>query len=86
MTPIQDVLHRILWDPGFGNAHFVVGYYDRVLRRVVRVSFERIILERGQHFSFDLVQRDGEARMIPFHRVREVTRNGELVWQRPVAA
>lgn len=86
MVPIQDVLHRILWDGDFGNAHFVIGYDDRVLKRVVRVSFERIILERGQHFSFDLVQRDGQARMIPFHRVREVTRNGELVWQRPAPA
>jgi len=86
MTPIQDVLHRILWDGDFGNAHFVIGYHDRVLNRVMRVSFERIVLERGQHFSFDLVQRDGEARMIPFHRVREVLRNGELIWQRPAPA
>ena len=83
MTPIQDILHRILWDLDFGNAHFVIGYHDRVLQRVVRVSFERVILERGQHFSFDVVQRDGEPRMIPFHRVREVLRNGELIWQRP---
>ena len=83
MTPIHDIIHRIMWDAEFGNAHFVIGYYDRVFKRIVRVSFERISLERGQHFGFDLIGSDGEARMVPFHRVREVVRNGELVWSRP---
>lgn len=82
MTPIHELLHRILWDADYGNAHFSVGYYDRVFDRVVRVSFERLRLERGQHFSFEVIGRDGVARMVPFHRVREVTRNGEVVWRR----
>ena len=85
MTPIHEVLNRILWDAQFGNADFVIGYYDRVFGRVVRVSFERLILERGQHFSFDLVGKDGVARMVPFHRVREVARNGVIVWRRSPA-
>jgi uncharacterized protein (UPF0248 family) len=83
MTPIHEVINRIIWDAEFGNAHFVIGYYDRVFKRIVRVSFERIRLEPGQHFGFDLIGSDGEARMVPFHRVREVVRNGELVWSRP---
>lgn len=82
MTPIQDILHRILWDAEFGNAHFTIGYADRVLGRIVHISFERVRLERGQHFAFEVVGRDEVARMVPFHRVREVLRNGELVWQR----
>ncbi|HBF52068.1 MAG TPA: DUF504 domain-containing protein [Massilia sp.] len=83
MTPIQDLLHRIVWDLDFGNAHFVIGYHDRRFDRIVRVTFERVNLARGQHFSFDVIGNDGNTRMIPFHRVREVTRNGELIWQRP---
>lgn len=86
MTPIHDVINRIIWDTEFGNADFVIGYYDRVFKRVVRVSFERIRIERGQHFGFDLIGHDGEARMVPFHRVREVSRNGELVWRREAPA
>lgn len=82
MTPIHELLNRIVWDPGFGNAHFVIGYYDRVFDRVVRISFERIRLEPGRHFSFEAVGKDGVARMIPFHRVREVSRNGQLIWRR----
>ena len=86
MTPIHEVINRIIWDAEFGNAHFVIGYYDRVFKRVVRVSFERIRIERGQHFGFDLIGSDGEARMVPFHRVREVVRNGVPVWSRQAPA
>lgn len=82
MTPIHELVNRIMWDTEFGNADFVIGYDDRVFKRVVRVSFERIRIERGQHFGFDLIGSDGEARMVPYHRVREVARNGVLVWSR----
>ncbi|QNA90084.1 DUF504 domain-containing protein [Massilia sp. Dwa41.01b] len=86
MTPIQDILHRILWDNDFGNAHFTIGYYDRVWNRIVHISFERIVMDKGQHFSFDLIGRDGVARMIPYHRVREVLRNEVVVWRRRAPA
>ena len=82
MTPIQDVLHRIQWDPEFGNARFMIGYYDRVDDEIIRVPFQRIHLARGEHFSFDVVDEDGTTRMVPFHRVREVWRNGALIWER----
>ncbi|MDB5747720.1 MAG: hypothetical protein JWP72_2568 [Massilia sp.] len=82
MTPIHELLNRIVRDLEFGNAHFVIGYYDRVFGRIVRVTFERINLERGQHFSFEVVGNDGAARMVPFHRVREVARNGQVIWRR----
>jgi uncharacterized protein (UPF0248 family) len=82
MTPIQDILHRILWDPHYGAAPFTIGYYDRREKRVVRISFERIRVESGNHFSFDIEDKYGNTRMIPFHRVREVWRDDALIWQR----
>jgi uncharacterized protein (UPF0248 family) len=84
MTPIQDLLHRIQWDPQFGQGRFVVGYYDRVRGGIVRVPFQRLSFHSGDRFSFDLVAEDGSARMVPLHRVREVWRNGQLIWQRTV--
>jgi uncharacterized protein (UPF0248 family) len=30
MTPIQQLLNRILWDEEFGRGDFAVGIYDRV--------------------------------------------------------
>jgi uncharacterized protein (UPF0248 family) len=84
MTPIQDLLHRIQWDPQFGQGAFVVGYYDRVRADIVRVPFQSLSFNSGEHFSFDLVDEDGAVRMVPLHRVREVWRNGQLIWQRTV--
>lgn len=84
MTPIQDLFHRIQWDQEFGKAEFVIGYLDRVGHRIVRVPFQRVHLARGAHFSFDVMEDDGSLHMVPFHRVREVWRGGELIWQRQV--
>jgi uncharacterized protein (UPF0248 family) len=82
MMPIQDLLHRIRWDPEFGKGEFEIGYDDHVARCVVRVPFRRVRLERGEHFAFDAVEDDGSTHMVPFHRVREVWRDGKLIWQR----
>lgn len=82
MIPIHKLLHRIQWDPDFGKADFMIGYYDRLDDRIIRVPFQRIHLARGEHFSFDLIADDGVVHMVPFHRVREVWRNGALIWQR----
>jgi uncharacterized protein (UPF0248 family) len=84
MTPIQDILHRIVWDPAFGTGSFVIGYRDRLRERIVRIPFERVVLGEGSRFSFDVVGRDGVARMIPYHRVREVLRDGKVIWRRHV--
>lgn len=82
MIPIQDLLHRIQWDTEFAKGEFVVGYYDRVDHRIVRVPFRRMHFEHGEHFSFEAVEDDGTLHSVPLHRVREVWRNGELIWQR----
>jgi len=60
----------------------MIGYYDRVDVKSVLVPFRR--LARGDHFSFDVDTEEGTMQMVPFHRVREVWRNGELIWQRRV--
>ena len=86
MIPIQDLLHRIQWDSEFGNAEFVLGYYDRVENRIVRVPFRRVHFEKGEHFMFEAVEDDGSVHSVPLHRAREVWRNGELVWHREAVA
>jgi len=83
MIPIHQLLHRIRWDPEFGRAEFVIGYYDRVRRCVVRVPFGRMQFGPGDHFSFTAVEADGSVHDVPLHRIREVYRDGELIWQRP---
>jgi uncharacterized protein (UPF0248 family) len=82
MIPIQDLLRRIHWDAEYAKAEFEVGYYDRVDDRIVRVPFRRVHFEKGEHFSFEAVEDDGTVHSVPLHRVREVWRNGELIWHR----
>ena len=83
MITIRSILDRIRWDPEFGRGEFTIGYYDRIERRVVNVPFARIHLVPGNHFSFTAVEADGSAHEVPLHRVREVYRDGRLIWQRP---
>lgn len=83
MIPIQDLLNRIRWDPEFGKSRFEIGYYDRVLKTIIRVPFNTLQFEPGDHFSFDLTDALGEVHSIPYHRVHEVYRDGHLIWNRP---
>lgn len=82
MILIQDLLNRIRWDKDFGRGNFEIGYYDRVEDRIITVPFQQIQFKAGDHFSFFLIGPDGEAYSIPFHRVREVYKDGRLIWER----
>ncbi|HKJ10667.1 MAG TPA: DUF504 domain-containing protein [Gammaproteobacteria bacterium] len=82
MIPIQELLNRIRWDPAFGAADFTIGYYDRVEERILRVPLSRLWVEPGDHFAFQLMDAEGEQHSVPLHRIREVYRNGELIWHR----
>lgn len=82
MIPIQDLLHRVQWDPEFGKSEIVVGYHDRLSGAVVRVPLRRIRFPSGEHFAFEAVEDDGSAHDVPLHRVREVWRDGKLIWHR----
>lgn len=83
MISIKDLLSRIRWDPDFGRGSFVVGYEDHVAGRIVRVPLAAIRVGDGEWFSFSTVEDHGAERSIPYHRVREVLRDGVVIWHRP---
>jgi uncharacterized protein (UPF0248 family) len=82
MIPIQDLLSRIRWDPEFGKGRFEIGYYDRLDGRIVVVPLQELHFQEDEHFSFQLVDEDGITHTIPLHRIKQVYRNGELIWHR----
>ncbi len=82
MITIHELLNRICWDRKFGKGIFEIGYYDRMERKIIRVSFEKVLLEKGNHATFQLMDVNGELQTIPFHRVREVYKDGDLIWSR----
>lgn len=83
MIPIHRLLQRVRWDPEFGRAEFEIGYYDRVKRCIVRVPLGAVEFGAHDPSSFTAVEADGSVHDVPLHRIREVYRNGELIWQRP---
>ena len=82
MMPIGELLNRIRWDRDFGAASFEIGYLDHLRHAVVRIPFQAIRIEPGNRFSFQFENEDGEVLSIPLHRVREVYRDGSLIWKR----
>lgn len=82
MQPIHELLARIRHDPDFGSACFEIGYFDRHQGSVHRVALQELTFPEGQGRVFELVDAVGVVRRIPFHRVREVYRDGKLVWNR----
>jgi len=82
MTPIHEVLSRIRWDAALASSRFVIGYWDRVAGKVRYVDLRKIGWDADNSTFFDLMDEEGVAHSIPFHRVREVWQDGNLVWQR----
>jgi uncharacterized protein (UPF0248 family) len=82
MITIEALLQRIRWDPQFGQGRFTIGYHDRLQRRLITVPLEQIHVEPGNRFSFTAVEADGTVHDVPFHRVREVHRDGVCIWRR----
>jgi uncharacterized protein (UPF0248 family) len=84
MTPIHELLNRIRWDKKFGQGQFEIGYYDRIEGAVHRVALREIVFPEEERRAFELVDESGVVHRIPFHRVREVIKDGQIIWQRPV--
>ena len=82
MQPIHELLNRIHWDPEFGRGSFEIGYYDRIDEKIIRVPFNEVTQMEGNKFFFHVFDEDNIAHCIPMHRVREVYKDGELIWKR----
>lgn len=82
MIPIQDLLHRIRWDPAWRGGRFDIGYLDRVAGTVVRVPIASIQFDNITPGSLACVDPDGRTARIPIHRIRVVWRDGAVIWER----
>jgi len=83
MIPIQDLLHRILWDREFGRGEFTLGYYDRIEHELILVPLRDIEFPKDSPGVFELIDHEGVTHTIPLHRVKVVYRSGVRIWQRP---
>jgi len=81
--PIHELLNRIHWDPGFAKGNFELGYFDRVQNQIILVPLREITFPRDDPRTFRLVDVSGRIHRVPFHRVREVYKDGRRIWHRP---
>jgi uncharacterized protein (UPF0248 family) len=82
MMPIHELLNRIRWDQEFAKAEFRIGYYDRLEDAIILISLQQVVQEPGDHFAMKVMDEGGIVHVVPFHRIKEVYRNGELIWKR----
>jgi len=82
MTPIRQLLNRIRWDRQYADAAFRIGYYDRVDDTIIVVPLSEVVQEPGDSFAVRVLDNDGVSHLVPYHRIREVYRDEELIWQR----
>ena len=82
MIPVQKLLNRIRWDEEYAKSDYLIGYYDRSEDRIIRIRFRELAFPPDDHFSFQLMDEEGELHDVPYHRVKEVYRDGVLIWHR----
>lgn len=82
MQPIHELLNRIHWDAGFGAGDFELAFLDHREQELVRLPFARIQFVPGDHYFFHYLDAEGIDHNVPYHRIRQVYKNGQLIWQR----
>ena len=82
MKPIQELLNQIRWDKEFAKGEFEISYYDRVVDRTISIPLKEVYFDPDDHFSFQLIDPEGEVHLIPLHRIRKVSKDGHIIWRR----
>jgi uncharacterized protein (UPF0248 family) len=82
MIPIRELLNRIRWDTEFARGDFELGYFDRVENCILVVPFDQVGFPKDAPQAFQVVSAEGEVHRVPFHRVREVYKDGQRIWWR----
>ncbi len=79
MIPLHELLNRICWDPEFGRGQFRIGYVDHQRDDLVYVPPGEMRLDAESRFCFEVTDEAGIVRSVPYHRVKEVRKDGALI-------
>lgn len=75
MIPVKDLLNKIKWDKKENPEDYSIHYIDRITQKLKKIAYTDIISIEG---NFMLV---GESE-IPLHRIKQVRKKGQVIWQR----
>ena len=78
MMYIGDLLNKIRWDKNLKPEEYVIVYFDRIAERTFEAPFTAL----GRDGNFFTITVNGRKTSVPLHRIRQVKRNGKVIWER----
>ena len=81
MQTIKDLLNKIKLDKRENPKIYSIFYFDRIIKKLNKFPFINIKKLEG---SFIIIERNNEEINVPMHRIRKVTRNNIIVWERKI--
>jgi uncharacterized protein (UPF0248 family) len=79
MIFVKDFLNKIKWDPNLKKEEFEIFYEDRILKKMIGIRFKDI---KEINDGFILIKKENEEVNIPLHRIKEIKKNGKIVWRK----
>ena len=52
--------------------------------KIIDVPFDDMAMIKGDNFAFKIIDPNGKIRSIPYHRIKRVFKNEELIWKREI--
>jgi uncharacterized protein (UPF0248 family) len=81
MQPIHELLSKIRWDRNF-KGEFEIAFDDHMQPELQRVPVTDMRFDATDRSTFRAFDHEGNLVSIPFHRIRKVYRDGQLIWSR----
>lgn len=78
MITIKDLLNKIKWDKREKPENYDIFYFDRILKKLIKIPYTKIKRLEGSFMVLDNI----EGTNIPLHRIKKVTKNDVIVWER----
>ncbi|MBS3095082.1 DUF504 domain-containing protein [Candidatus Woesearchaeota archaeon] len=78
MISIREMLNRIRFDNNLNKEEYMFFYEDRILKSKKSFKFRDI----KDFNAFLTIKAGNKAFELPLHRIRKVTRNNKLIWER----
>ena len=80
MIPIHGLINKIKWDPYEVPEKYSFHYYDRIEQKLIEFKYTEI---QEIADGFINLWKNDKMISIPFHRIKRVTMDGTVAWQRP---
>ena len=78
MQYVGDLLNRLRWDKNLKPQEYVLVYIDRIEEKNYEIPLTAI----ARKGNFIMILKQGKEQSIPLHRIRQVKRNGKVIWER----